>query len=128
MLSRSLAGSLLTLTIVALLLALLTAAPVNCACSPSHHLGHAVHSILPHQHETAETGSTEANHQPLEPRITSLVGSSASELLTTVVDSPPLPATLLGLLLLPLLRQLRPRFAFERPREHLRSPPTNPPR
>jgi hypothetical protein len=32
-----------SLVVIALILALLTAVPVNCACNSSHHLGHAVH-------------------------------------------------------------------------------------
>lgn len=130
MLSRTLLGSLLTLTIFTLLLALLTSAPVNCVCNPSQHLGHAVHSILPHHHdgEPTEAAASQTDPPPLQPLVASLVGNAASELLAMTAVSPPLPAALLGLLLLPLLSQLRPRLAFERPREHLRGPPTEPPR
>jgi hypothetical protein len=125
---KSLAGST-SLLVLALIFALLTAVPVNCACNSGQHLGHAVHSLLPHHHEAdpaAALGAAAA--APLGPSVSSLVGPPGGELLGVAADGLQLNTGLLGLLLLPLLGWSRPALAYARPREYLRGPPTEPPR
>jgi hypothetical protein len=111
-------------------LGLLTATPVNCICTPSDHLGLAVHSLLPHRHasDTSEIGPVLRQQQRdrLPTGHAIIADDAAANAPLFVAAGLALLAAYLAILTQPVGRRRSP--ATGRPTEYLGAPPTTPPR